>query len=332
MLILSGCTGEAGTRAVSPAETGDENIVAEESPVDTGVPTASEPDEVESAPAETPQAGAIREAAVPVDGEPQQYVVYVPADMPSDPAPLVVLLHGPTMPSATVLEAELAKTGLAPVADEEGFLIALPGATGETWRVARTQEENEAQVPWLSGFGADSFSAIGWEYGDEDARVIMAVLDAVVGEFAVDESRVYSMGVQNGSLMAARMVCDQADRFAALATMTNGLMMTDPCPANRAIPVIGTGGKENPRQREGLMEQGARLWAEHNGCEPEPSGSQIVEDVTELRWNGCEANASVVIHQIAGVSYEFVPGPVEQIGGYAPAQAIWRFLSEQALP
>ena len=331
LVVLIGCGGEPAERAVGPDEPGTVGASGEEATVDNPASSPDVRDDVERTPAQPPGPGEMRHESADVGGGEQPYAVYVPAQR-ADPAALVVLLHGPTPPSTTVLEAELAKSGLAPVVDQEGFVVALPAATGETWKVARTEAENEAQVPWLTGFGVDSFAQLGWEYGDEDAQVIMAVVDAVVSAFEVDESRVYVVGVQNGSLKAARMVCDKADRFAALAAMTNGLMMTDPCPAQRPVPAIGTGGADNPLQTVDLMEQGARLWANHNGCEPEPSVSQIAEQVTELRWNGCHATSAVVAHRIAGVRYEFVPGRVQQIEGYLPAEAIWGFLSEYTLP
>ena len=138
LLVLIGCVEQSDDRAVSPDETGTLSAVGEEATVDHPAPSTAVRDDVVRTPSQTPELGEIREASATIGGREHPYVVYVPAQL-ADPAALVVLLHGPTRPNTTVLQAELAKSGLAPVADQEGFVVALPAATGETWKVARTE-------------------------------------------------------------------------------------------------------------------------------------------------------------------------------------------------
>jgi len=104
-------------------------------------------------------AGGLQETKIEVEGVERTYGLYVPDPAPSSAAPLVVLLHGPVNDIASTLF----NSGLAPVADEHGFLIVLPQTARKTgtdaqWAVAHNRRENEAKADALSGLGFDSFA------------------------------------------------------------------------------------------------------------------------------------------------------------------------------
>lgn len=285
-----------------------------------------------ASPLDAEGAGAFEERTLRFRGENRNYGLYLPEAMPAGPSPLVAFLHGPAERGIGLVE-ELKASGLAPVADQEGFLVVLPTSVSGAWRVGHDAAENEAETEWLAAFGRDSFAAAGWNYGNEDADFIMAVVDEVASTYNVDFAKVYSAGKQNGAFMAARMVCDHAERFAAVAVMAGGLRLSEPCAATRPVAAFTTIGSLQTTISPELGERGAAEWAQRNGCDPAPTASQETVDVSELRYEGCQASAEVVLHVVEGVGFlwPWPPQGSTQIEGYHPGTAMWTFLSQHEL-
>src|SRR5918996_827216 len=154
-------------------------------------------------------AGRFEETKINSGGIKRTYGLYVPDPAPSGAAPLVVLLHGPSNDIASALSY----SGLAPAADEHGFLIVLPQTSRKTgtaaqWSVAHDRKENNAKTDAVLGLGVDTFAELNWPFGNADADFIMAVVDAVTATRKVNEEMIFATGLQNGGLMAARMICD----------------------------------------------------------------------------------------------------------------------------
>ena len=298
-------------------------------------PATSPPAGAVSSPLDPKGVGTFEERTLRFGGEGRTYGVYLPDPLPEAPSPLVVFLHGPAERDSPLAD-ELESTGLAPVADQEGFLIALPTSLSGPWRVAHDAAENEAETEWLASFGRRSFAAAGWDFGDEDADFIMAVLDEVASTEDVDPTRVYSVGKQNGAFMATRMVCDHSDRFAAVATLAGGLRLSEPCAADRPVPGFTTMGALQATLPTELAEQGAAEWADRNGCGPTPAKREVARGVSEIRYQGCEADVDVVLHVVEGVTYLWPWPPTgsagARIGDYHPGTVMWRFLFPHAIP
>jgi polyhydroxybutyrate depolymerase len=281
-------------------------------------------------------AGGLQETKIEVEGVERTYGLYAPDPAPSRAAPLVVLLHGPDNDIASTLTF----SGLAPLADEHGFLIVLPQTSRKTgvdaqWAVAHGRRENEAETDALSGLGFDSFAAANWPFGDTDANFIMSVVKAVAASHELDETMVFAAGLQNGGLMAARMICDHPDRFAALGGIAFGPFMVQGCSDARPVASFSV---LSDRQRTYPLPLGqghAADLAEHNGCDSEPRSRQLAPDVAELAYGGCEADGNVVLHVVSGVGFPW-PWPPNvssvRFGDYWPAQALWEFLSSHPRP
>jgi polyhydroxybutyrate depolymerase len=226
------------------------------------------------------------------------------------------------------------------VADEHGFLIVLPQTAHQTgtdaqWAVAHNRSENEATTDALSGLGFDSFAAANWPFGDADANFIMAVVNTVAASHELDETLIFAAGLQNGGLMAARLICDHPDRFAALAEIAYGPFMVQGCSETRPVASFSGLTDQQPTYPLALGERHAADWAKHNGCDGEPQSRQLAPDVAELAYEGCQADANVVLHVVSGVSYPWPwPPPVSSVrfGDYWPAEALWEFLSSHPRP
>ena len=62
----------------------------------------------------------------------------------------------------------------------------------------------------------------------DDIGFVLAVLDAVAAEYNLDPDRVYATGFGNGGMMAYRLGCEAADRFAAIAPVVSALTTNAP--------------------------------------------------------------------------------------------------------
>jgi len=100
----------------------------------------------------------------------------------SQPPPLVVRLHGRGI-DATRFDWW---TGFSGLADEAGFLLAIPEAVGERWNDGRQ---------------------IGPTQEIDDVGFLAAVIEDVGARLPVDRTRVYLVGMSNGAAMAGRFAC-----------------------------------------------------------------------------------------------------------------------------
>ncbi|MFD1563210.1 alpha/beta hydrolase family esterase [Haloarchaeobius amylolyticus] len=126
----------------------------------------------------------------------RSYRLYVPPDYdPTEPIPLVVLLHGCRQTPA----AFAAETGMNDIAADEMFLVAYP---------KQSILENPLRCwNWYDDTDATR--------GNGELAWLAALTHAVRDEFAVDEDRVYVGGLSAGGSMAARAIVEYPDLFAA---------------------------------------------------------------------------------------------------------------------
>jgi phospholipase/carboxylesterase len=122
-------------------------------------------------------------------------LVYVPAGYrPSDPAPLVLMLHG---------AGGRADYGLAPfrpLADEAGLLLLAPESRGQTWDI-------------LSG-----------RYGP-DVAFLDRALAQTFGRYAVDPARVAAEGFSDGASYALSLGLTNGDLFTHLIAFSPGFLL-----------------------------------------------------------------------------------------------------------
>jgi len=193
--------------------------------------------------------------------------VHVPASYsPSNPAAVVVLLHG-FGGNGRQMERYMRFERLA---DEEGFLYLHPN--GSRRRGRRYWAATDACCNFRSG-------------SVDDVEFLSALLDEVGRRFSVDSSRIYLVGHSNGGFMSYRMACEHADRFAAIVSLA-GATWSDPraCRPSEALHTLQIHGTRDEiiRYRGGSLERGVRYpgavtttetWARYNGCSVSPDTS-----------------------------------------------------------
>lgn len=237
-------------------------------------------------------------------GAPRSYLRRVPPSYDGrKPVPVVVDLHG-YLEGARV---HATNTMLGPFGDQHGFVTITPQGSGDV--------------------------APGWdvELDSPDVRFIGDLLDEIGRTLCVDGRRVYVTGFSNGAFLASTLACVDADRIAAIATVS-GLLDPPGCKPARPVPIVafqGTGdefvsftGGLGPRAqvasandgtgrllgetsggkavaRSAPTEKVAAVWAKRNKCTGKPKQTQVAPDVTAVRYR-CPKRADVDLYRIEG--------------------------------
>jgi polyhydroxybutyrate depolymerase len=125
------------------------------------------------------------------EGMGRPYELHVPPNADADRMPLVLELHGRDI-DATQFDR---MTGFGSLADEAGFVLALPNAVGEIWNDGRSESPK-------------------WTAKPDDVGYLAAVIDDAIARLPIDPPRIYVVVMSNGAVMAGRLACELADRIA----------------------------------------------------------------------------------------------------------------------
>jgi polyhydroxybutyrate depolymerase len=236
----------------------------------------------------------------------RRLLVHLPAGHEADAAlPLVFNLHG----SGGTPEGQLAESGLARVADAQGFVLVLPEGVGQRWNVPPDPTK------------------------PDDVRFMADALEHVDTLVCVDRQRVFATGFSGGARMSSQLACDLSARIAAVVAV-GGVRFPGPCSGSRAFPLLafhGTGDDVNPYDGGGQpywqtgVEPAIEGWARHNACGAR-SEEAVADGVTRIGFAGC---TEVALFRIAGFGHRW-PGAIS-----AEASAndlLWSFFERHPLP
>lgn len=130
-------------------------------------------------------------------GHTRTYYHHVPSGYSEEtPVSLIIALH----PFASSGRAMATLTGLDATADSAGFIIAYPDSLDMTWNTGR----------------AESAYPTGLQTTD-DTGYILALIEAMSTEYAVNPEQVHLVGFGHGGAMAYRLACEIPDEFASVA-------------------------------------------------------------------------------------------------------------------
>jgi polyhydroxybutyrate depolymerase len=151
------------------------------------------------------------------DGRHRTYRVYVPANLPAHPAPLLIALHGGTG-SNTQFERN---SGFDALAERFGFIVVYPNGVGTG--------VNEASLrTWNAGMCCGP--AV--QKRVDDVGFIRQLIGTIEVGFPIDRTRVFAAGHSNGGFMAYRLACELSDHIAAVGIQSGGFGLLKCAPAH----------------------------------------------------------------------------------------------------
>ena len=208
------------------------------------------------------------------DGSLRECLIYAPGGVPGK-IPMVFAIHGFSESVRNYFEESLWYLA----AEEYGFLLVMPETT-----LYPVPEELSAGVPMAHRPRWPSCLGTGGDTGD--LTYLHTVMERVITEYPVDESRIYFTGHSNGCMMT-NLFCSSplGSRIAAAAATSGGMQVWDST-GQEQIPVYFTMGEYDlwpyALQEETVQTHCIDRWLIRNGLADSESARQV-------RINGASA-------------------------------------------
>ncbi|MDW3649385.1 MAG: T9SS type A sorting domain-containing protein [Bacteroidia bacterium] len=189
------------------------------------------------------------------------YILYIPASYSDQEAvPLLFNFHGYTSNA----NAQMVYGDFRSISDTAGFIIVHPQGT-------------------LDAEGKTHFN-VGWGGSNtDDVGFTDLLLDSLLANYNIDESRVYSTGMSNGGYMSYYLACQLGDRIAAVASVTGSMtpLQYNGCSPTHPTPVLQIHGTQdnvvpiNGANWTRSIDDVIQYWVTHNNCDETPEISAL---------------------------------------------------------
>jgi polyhydroxybutyrate depolymerase len=248
-----------------------------------------------------------------VNGQARTALVERPTEQ--SPRPTIIMLHEADGTAAGIAHS----SGLGRIAPRRGFAAVFPqGLAGSRWNFYPPGKETPGFLEMSRRVGGVP----------DDVAFLKTIVADLVRRRISDPKRIYISGTSNGGFMALRMICVDAEMFAALGLLISGMpdVVAAACNATRAIPVLMVKGTADPivPHAGGLVANVLPVWPTErlvtfflrlDGCSG-PAEQAILpgqhpQKIEIDQWMKC-AGASVVLYRIVGGGH-FLP-PTIQVG------------------
>ena len=248
----------------------------------------------------------------------RDYLEYVPSIYNgSTPVPIVLCLHGLGDNMNNFFGI-----GMKFIADTANFIVITP----------------EAKVDALAGGTAwnSGASYFGFQFSQtvNDVGFLNALLDTLIANYNIDQTRIYACGFSLGGFMCQRLACESTSRFAAIASVsgTQGASLT--CNPSNEIPVCHFHGTLDStvyytnnmfgNDPEALV----AYWVAFNNCNATPVHTALPDYVADgktvdhyLYANG-NNGTDVEFYKVNGGEHEWLFYPYNDI---TYTLEIWKF-------
>jgi polyhydroxybutyrate depolymerase len=281
----------------------------------------------------------------------RSWIAYAPPDYdPTQPTPVVVLLHGRPANAASMA----AISGMNDVAARHNFIVVYPEGLDNEWNA---QFDLAGRSISLTGQSAT--------LPQDDVGFLTTLMDDLAVDFNIDRTRLYQGGFSNGGFMTHRMACSAGDTFAAFAAVGAALYveLSSHCQRSPPTPILlmhGSGdpsvpidGVEVPNSQGGepiritrSVRETVAAFARRNHCETRGASTTFAESgrspgtyVVRYTPYGCDEGEDVVYYLINGGGHTW-PGaegmmPAEFFGptnlDFNASETIWEFFAAHTL-
>ncbi|MEZ4405519.1 MAG: PHB depolymerase family esterase [Polyangiales bacterium] len=206
---------DSGPRDTGVVDTGPRDTgVVDTGPRDTGVVDAGSgggtiPVDTVSYSGSFPAQTGRRTARITVLGEARDVVVYVPQTRPANP-PLVLLFHGTNGSGEGVFD----EANAASFAAANGVVVVAPSSR---WMSSGDWDHRTEETYWQTAPNLNVDT-------NQDLVLARALIAESIRRWSVDPRRVYAAGHSNGGFFALTVAARLANRVAAFATSSAGLV------------------------------------------------------------------------------------------------------------
>jgi polyhydroxybutyrate depolymerase len=254
------------------------------------------------------------------DGNDREYIVYTPSNYDgNEPLPLLFCFHGFTS-NANLL---MTYSRFNSLAESENFIAIYPQG--------------------LLFNGSTHWNVGGFTLGSnvDDVGFVNLLLDELIAEYNIDETRVYSTGMSNGGYMSFLLACQMSDRITAVASVTGSMtpQTYDACNPQRIVPVLQVHGNAdgtvpyNGAFWSKSINEVISYWSRHNNCDEEAdlyniNDSNLTDGSTVEQFVYDQGtNCTSVIHfKVNGGDHDW-PGAWGNMDIDATSE-VWSFLSQ----
>ncbi len=263
------------------------------------------------------------------------YLLYAPPGFsPGEKVPVVFAMHG----FAANARGFRGMTGWDDVADRETFLVVYPHGSSFPLRWNTSPAARIEEI--------------------DDVQLISDLLEELSRMATIDPDRVYVSGFSNGGTMTDIIACELADQVTAVG-MVAGKGEDDPesCNPTQPVPVIAFFGTADPleiiheyplwfyrlmnvdpdeKYRENLpVSVWLEGWVTRNGCDPDPKVLAAQGDASGMRYDGCLADAEIVVYRIEGGGHTWPGGSNLSIFGKTSetlnaSEVMWGFFERHS--
>jgi polyhydroxybutyrate depolymerase len=195
--------------------------------------------------------------------------------------------------------------GLAELARREGYILVCPEGFERHWNDGRDIRTWRAHVE-----------------GIDDVGFLMALIDQLSFQYAIDPDKIFATGISNGGQMSYRLACERSGILSGIAPVVASMAITLECNPTDPVSVLVINGTEDPLVpyeggeiraiRRGLgtvrpTSEVIQFWAGHNSCEGEAQryleSDRDPTDGTRI-WHieheGCSNNTRVTLYKVEG--------------------------------
>jgi len=220
--------------------------------------------------------------------------VFVPTTANLSGAPMIIDLHGNTL----TMQDQRNLSDFDDIASENGAIAIWPQGFDNSWN---------------SGYCCSTAG----ELGLNDTGLIMEIVDKIITNHSIDESRIYLTGWSNGCSLTQKLANEHSDKFTAIACMSYYLL-DNPKPSYSPIPIMEIHGLldqiilysndaihlPNMEAQEHGAIQNLLMWADMNGCEGlTPDSNEPSIFYSQQTFTECENSTMVSLVTIYGADH-----------------------------
>ncbi|MEM8889967.1 MAG: T9SS type A sorting domain-containing protein [Bacteroidota bacterium] len=253
----------------------------------------------------------------------RSYILYVPASYDGQEAvPLLFNFHGYTSNA----NAQMVYGDFRPIADTTGFIIVHPQGT----------LDNQGKTHFNVGWGGSSTDDVGFTD---------LLLDSLIANYNIDESRVYSTGMSNGGYMSYYLACQLSDRIAAVASVTGSMtpLQYNGCSPTHSTPILQIHGTQdnvvpiNGANWTRSIDDVIQYWVNYNNCDSDPEITAIPNTnatdqstVEHIVYKNGDNGVQTEYFKVNGGSHTWPGSSIPAVGTNYDINAsleVWNFLS-----